>query len=102
MERSMSGRWALDRGRQTFCHHLEGALIRLGYSDEAQAWRDWLTRAIAGSPQQAQILYGVAGERWLPEVVIPWLPGYAKSSPVRVGNAASTQTQFDVFGEVAD
>ena len=78
------------------------ALIRLGYSDEAQAWRDWLTRAIAGSPQQAQIMYGVAGERWLPEVVIPWLPGYAKSSPVRVGNAASTQTQFDVFGEVAD
>src|SRR4029077_14086577 len=78
------------------------ALIRLGYSDEAQAWRDWLTRAVAGSPQQAQIMYGVAGERWLPEVVIPWLPGYAKSSPVRVGNAASTQTQFDVFGEVAD
>jgi GH15 family glucan-1,4-alpha-glucosidase len=49
------------------------AFIRLGYSDEAQAWRDWLSRAIAGSPQQAQIMYGVAGERWLPEVVIPWL-----------------------------
>jgi GH15 family glucan-1,4-alpha-glucosidase len=78
------------------------ALIRLGYSDEAQAWRDWLARAIAGSPQQAQIMYGVAGERWLPEVVIPWLPGYAKSAPVRIGNAASNQTQFDVFGEVAD
>ena len=78
------------------------ALIRLGYSDEAQAWRDWLARAIAGSPEQAQIMYGVAGERWLPEIVIPWLPGYAKSAPVRVGNAASTQTQFDVYGEVAD
>jgi GH15 family glucan-1,4-alpha-glucosidase len=47
-------------------------------------------------------MYGVAGERWLPEVVIPWLPGYAKSAPVRIGNAASNQTQFDVFGEVAD
>ncbi len=78
------------------------ALIRLGYSDEAQAWRDWLARAIAGSLQQAQIMYGVAGERWLPEVVIPWLPGYAKSAPVRIGNAASNQTQFDVYGEVAD
>ena len=78
------------------------AFLRLGYSDEAQAWRDWLARAIAGSPEQAQIMYGVTGERWLPEIVIPWLPGYENSSPLRVGNAASNQRQVDVHGEVAD
>jgi GH15 family glucan-1,4-alpha-glucosidase len=78
------------------------ALIRLGYSDEAQAWRDWLARAIAGSPEQAQIMYGVAGERWLPEHIVPWLPGYENSSPVRIGNAAANQTQVDVYGEIGD
>jgi GH15 family glucan-1,4-alpha-glucosidase len=78
------------------------ALMHLGYSDEARAWRDWLIRAIAGSPRQVQIMYGVAGERWLPELIVPWLPGYENSSPVRIGNAAYQQLQIDVFGEIAD
>jgi GH15 family glucan-1,4-alpha-glucosidase len=78
------------------------AFMSLGYYDEARAWRDWLTRAIAGSPRQVQIMYGVAGERWLPELIIPWLPGYEKSAPVRIGNDASRQLQLDVFGEIAD
>jgi GH15 family glucan-1,4-alpha-glucosidase len=78
------------------------ALMHLGYYDEAQAWRDWLIRAVAGSPRQIQIMYGVGGERWLPELIVPWLPGYEKSSPVRIGNDASRQLQLDVFGEVAD
>jgi GH15 family glucan-1,4-alpha-glucosidase len=78
------------------------AFMNLGYYDEARAWRDWLIRAVAGSPSQVQIMYGVGGERWLPELVIPWLPGYEKSSPVRIGNDASRQLQLDVFGEVLD
>jgi GH15 family glucan-1,4-alpha-glucosidase len=78
------------------------AFIHLGYFEEAQLWRDWLSRAIAGSPRQVQIMYGVGGERWLPELVIPWLAGYENSSPVRIGNAAAQQLQIDVFGEVAD
>src|SRR6516162_6358840 len=78
------------------------AFMHLGYYDEAQIWRDWLIRAIAGSPHQVQIMYGVGGERWLPELVIPWLAGYENSSPVRIGNAAAQQLQIDVFGEVAD
>jgi GH15 family glucan-1,4-alpha-glucosidase len=78
------------------------ALLKLGYHDEARAWRDWFVRAIAGSPHQVQIMYGVGGERWLPELLLPWLKGYANSSPVRIGNAASDQTQIDVFGEIAD
>jgi GH15 family glucan-1,4-alpha-glucosidase len=78
------------------------ALMHLGYYDEARAWRDWLVRAVAGSPRQVQILYGVGGERWLPELTVPWLPGYENSSPVRIGNAASQQLQIDVFGEIAD
>jgi GH15 family glucan-1,4-alpha-glucosidase len=78
------------------------AFMHLGYYDEAHTWRDWLIRAIAGSPRQVQIVYGVGGERWLPELVIPWLPGYESSSPVRIGNAAAQQLQIDVFGEVAD
>jgi GH15 family glucan-1,4-alpha-glucosidase len=76
--------------------------MHLGYYDEARAWRDWLIRAIAGSPDQIQIMYGVAGERWLPELVVPWLPGYENSSPVRIGNAAHQQLQIDVTGEVID
>jgi GH15 family glucan-1,4-alpha-glucosidase len=76
--------------------------MHLGYYDEAYTWRDWLVRAIAGSPRQVQIMYGVGGERWLPELVIPWLAGYESSSPVRIGNAASQQLQLDVFGEVTD
>ncbi len=78
------------------------ALMHLGYFDEARAWRDWLLRAIAGSPRQMQIMYGVAGERSLPEFLIPWLRGYEGSAPVRVGNGASEQLQLDVFGEVSD
>jgi GH15 family glucan-1,4-alpha-glucosidase len=78
------------------------AFVNLGYYDEARAWRDWLIRAVAGSPRQVQIMYGVGGERWLPELIIPWLPGYENSSPVRIGNGASRQLQIDVFGEVAD
>src|ERR1700730_2792779 len=78
------------------------ALIHLGYYEEAKAWRDWLLRAVAGSPRQIQIMYGVGGERWLPELVIPWLPGYENSAPVRIGNDASQQLQLDVYGELAD
>ena len=78
------------------------ALMQLGYYEEARAWRDWLTRAIAGSPRQVQIMYGVGGERWLPELTVPWLPGYEGSAPVRIGNGASEQLQLDVVGEVSD
>jgi GH15 family glucan-1,4-alpha-glucosidase len=78
------------------------ALMHLGYYDEARAWRDWLVRAVAGSPHQIQIMYGVGGERWLPELIVPWLPGYENSSPVRIGNGAYEQLQLDVFGEIAD
>jgi GH15 family glucan-1,4-alpha-glucosidase len=75
------------------------AFMHLGYYDEARAWRDWIVRAIAGSPDQIQIMYGVGGERWLPELTVPWLPGYENSSPVRIGNGAHRQLQIDVFGE---
>ncbi len=78
------------------------ALMNSGYYDEAQCWRDWLIRAVAGRPQQMEVLYGVAGERRLTEWEIPWLPGYEKSSPVRIGNAAHSQLQLDVFGEIMD
>jgi GH15 family glucan-1,4-alpha-glucosidase len=76
--------------------------MNLGYYEEAKAWRDWLLRAVAGSPRQVQIMYGVGGERWLPELTIPWLNGYENSAPVRIGNDASQQLQLDVYGEVAD
>ncbi|HWC05076.1 MAG TPA: glycoside hydrolase family 15 protein [Methylomirabilota bacterium] len=78
------------------------ALMAGGYVEEARAWRAWLVRAVAGRPSHAQILYGVTGDRLLPEWELPWLPGYEGSAPVRVGNAASTQFQLDVYGEVAD
>jgi GH15 family glucan-1,4-alpha-glucosidase len=78
------------------------AFMQLGYYDEARAWRDWLIRDVAGSPKQVQIMYGVGGERWLPELIVPWLHGYENSSPVRIGNAAHKQLQLDVFGEIAD
>ncbi len=78
------------------------ALMLGGYTEEARAWREWLMRAVAGVPSQAQIVYGVAGERLLPEWELPWLPGHAGSRPVRVGNAAYTQSQLDVYGEVMD
>ena len=78
------------------------ALIRGGYVDEAGAWRDWLLRAIAGSPDDLQIMYGVAGERRLTEIELGWLDGYEGSRPVRIGNGASGQRQLDVYGEVVD
>ena len=78
------------------------AFMSAGYTDEAGAWADWLHRSIAGSPEQLQIMYGIAGERRLPEYTVPWLPGYEGAAPVRVGNAAATQLQLDVFGEVMD
>ena len=78
------------------------ALLMSGYIDEARAWRDWLLRAVAGQPEQFQILYGPAGERRLTEFEVPWLAGYEGSKPVRIGNAAAEQFQLDVFGEVMD
>jgi GH15 family glucan-1,4-alpha-glucosidase len=78
------------------------AMMRSGYSEEASAWRQWLLRAVAGDPADVQIMYGIAGERRLDERELPWLPGYEQSQPVRVGNAASSQLQLDVYGEVLD
>jgi GH15 family glucan-1,4-alpha-glucosidase len=78
------------------------ALMNAGYIDEARAWRDWLLRAAAGDPAKLQILYGVAGERRVNEYELDWLPGYAGSKPVRVGNAAHEQFQLDVYGELID
>jgi GH15 family glucan-1,4-alpha-glucosidase len=78
------------------------ALLNAGYSDEARAWRDWLFRAVAGSPDQIQIMYGLGGERRLTEWEVPWLPGYEDSRPVRIGNDAAHQIQLDIFGEIFD
>ncbi|HEU4438637.1 MAG TPA: glycoside hydrolase family 15 protein, partial [Methylomirabilota bacterium] len=78
------------------------ALVVGGYLDEARAWEKWLVRALAGKPEQLQIMYGLAGERRLTELELPWLVGYERSSPVRIGNAAYKQFQLDVFGEVMD
>ncbi|MFE7930464.1 glycoside hydrolase family 15 protein [Streptomyces sp. NPDC057456] len=79
-----------------------GALLAAGYQDEAEAWRNWLLRAVAGDPADLQIMYGLAGERRLPECELPWLSGYADSKPVRIGNGAVDQLQLDVYGEVMD
>ncbi len=78
------------------------ALLRTGYTGEASAWRGWLGRAVAGDPEDVQIMYGVAGERRLAEWEAEWLPGYEGSAPVRIGNAAVGQRQLDVYGEVID
>ncbi len=78
------------------------ALASAGYLEEAAAWRNWLLRAVAGDPADLQIMYGLAGERRLPETELPWLSGYAGSAPVRTGNAAVRQLQLDVYGEVID
>jgi GH15 family glucan-1,4-alpha-glucosidase len=78
------------------------ALIGAGFLDEAKGWREWLLRAVAGSPDDLQIMYGVGGERRLTEYEAPWLPGYEGSAPVRIGNAAAGQVQLDVYGEVLD
>jgi GH15 family glucan-1,4-alpha-glucosidase len=76
------------------------AFMHGGYYEEAKAWQQWLLRAIAGSPDQVQIMYGIAGERYLPERELTWLSGYEDSKPVRIGNAASEQLQLDIYGEV--
>jgi GH15 family glucan-1,4-alpha-glucosidase len=78
------------------------ALTDAGFIQEANAWREWLLRAIAGDPSKLQIMYGVAGERRLPEWEVPWLDGYQGAAPVRIGNAAVDQFQLDVYGEVMD
>ena len=78
------------------------ALMNAGYYDEARTWRDWLFRAVAGSPDQLQIMYGLGGERRLTEWEVPWLPGFEGARPVRIGNAAVNQTQLDVYGEILD
>ncbi|MBV9150989.1 MAG: glycoside hydrolase family 15 protein, partial [Alphaproteobacteria bacterium] len=78
------------------------ALLTSGYRSEARAWREWLLRAAAGHPSEMQIMYGLAGERRLPEFEIEWLPGFENSHPVRIGNAAHEQLQLDVYGELCD
>jgi GH15 family glucan-1,4-alpha-glucosidase len=78
------------------------ALLHAGYHDEARAFREWLVRAVAGSPKQIHIMYGIAGERRLPETTLDWLPGFDGSQPVRIGNEAYRQRQLDVYGEVMD
>jgi GH15 family glucan-1,4-alpha-glucosidase len=78
------------------------AFLNAGYGEEAHSFRDWLLRAVAGNPDQIQIMYGVGGERKLDEQEVPWLPGYEGSAPVRVGNAAASQSQLDIFGELVD
>jgi len=78
------------------------ALLISGFHDEAKAWREWLLKTVAGAPSTLQILYGLAGERRISEYEIPWLGGYAASRPVRIGNLAYTQQQWDVYGEVMD
>ncbi|TDU25596.1 GH15 family glucan-1,4-alpha-glucosidase [Panacagrimonas perspica] len=78
------------------------ALMNAGYYEEAHDWRDWLLRAVAGNPKRMQIMYGVGGESRLPEWVAEWLPGYEQSAPVRIGNAAHSQLQLDVYGELMD
>jgi GH15 family glucan-1,4-alpha-glucosidase len=78
------------------------ALLNAGYLDEAREWREWLLRAVAGSPSELNIVYGLHGERRLTELELAWLPGYEKSAPVRTGNAAYQQYQLDIFGEVVN
>jgi GH15 family glucan-1,4-alpha-glucosidase len=77
-------------------------LLASGYRDEAASWRAWLLRAVAGEPADLRILYGIAGERGVVERDVPWLPGYEGSAPVRIGNAAQSQLQLDVYGELMD
>ncbi|MCH6159520.1 glycoside hydrolase family 15 protein [Streptomyces marispadix] len=78
------------------------SLLRTGYHQEALAWREWLLRAVAGDPENLQIMYGIAGERELGEAELNWLPGYENSTPVRIGNQAAGQLQLDVYGEVTE
>jgi GH15 family glucan-1,4-alpha-glucosidase len=78
------------------------SLVQAGYLEEARDWREWLLRAVAGSPAELNIVYGLRGERRLTELELTWLPGYENSAPVRTGNAAYQQYQLDIFGEVAN
>jgi GH15 family glucan-1,4-alpha-glucosidase len=78
------------------------SLVIGGYLEEAGKWREWLVNAVAGQPSEMHIMYGLAGERRLPELILPWLPGYEGASPVRIGNAAHSQFQLDVYGELMD
>ncbi|MGH6934935.1 MAG: glycoside hydrolase family 15 protein [Methylocella sp.] len=78
------------------------ALMNAGYAHEAMRWRAWLIRALGGEPALVQILYGLGGERYIPERTLPWLSGYAGAKPVRIGNAAAGQLQLDIYGEVLD
>jgi GH15 family glucan-1,4-alpha-glucosidase len=78
------------------------SLLNAGYVDEAASWREWLLRAVAGHPAEVNIAYGLRGERRLNELELPWLSGYEGSTPVRTGNAAYSQFQLDIYGEVAD
>jgi GH15 family glucan-1,4-alpha-glucosidase len=78
------------------------ALLNAGYTEEAREWREWLVRAVAGRPDQARLMYGLSGERRLTEIELPWLPGFESSTPVRIGNAAYSQFQLDLFGEILD
>ncbi|MCC9311152.1 glycoside hydrolase family 15 protein [Kitasatospora sp. RB6PN24] len=78
------------------------SLLRTGYREEARAWREWLLRAVAGDPENLQIMYSITGQRELTETHLDWLPGYENSAPVRVGNGAADQLQLDVYGEVVE
>ncbi|HVR44365.1 MAG TPA: glycoside hydrolase family 15 protein, partial [Thermoanaerobaculia bacterium] len=78
------------------------ALMHGGYTEEARAWRSWLVNAVAGVPSELQIMYGLGGERRLTEMELDWLAGYEGSRPVRIGNAACSQFQLDVYGELMD
>ncbi|WP_419993776.1 glycoside hydrolase family 15 protein [Streptomyces boninensis] len=78
------------------------SLLRTGYREEARAWREWLLRAVAGDPENLQIMYGIAGERELGEMELDWLPGYEGSTPVHAGNGAAGQLQLDVYGETIE
>ncbi|WP_035794889.1 glycoside hydrolase family 15 protein [Kitasatospora mediocidica] len=78
------------------------SLLRTGYREEARAWREWLLRAVAGDPENLQIMYSITGQRELTESTLDWLPGYEGSAPVRVGNGAAGQLQLDVYGEVVE
>src|SRR5436309_11954791 len=78
------------------------AFLGAGFRDEAERWREWLMRAVAGDPANMPVVYRVDGERLLSETEVPWLPGYCDSHPVRIGNAADGQRQLDVCGELVD
>ena len=78
------------------------AMLKAGSRGEAEMWSQWFLRAVAGDPADIQVMYGLAGERRLDELELDWLPGYEGSTPVRIGNAASTQLQLDVYGEILD